>query len=214
MVQSDLFITSKILLLPPLGLILKANKKYTQVLEKPFHLTKASLDHSTADNEPIQVMYSDGESTFLICTLQKGKELQCSLDLNFAEGDTVCFSTKGIGIVHLSGYMIPDDDFGDEMDLDDEDESVDESEPEEAQLDLRELLQKKKKEKEKAGKKDKKKSPVVEESSDENADESDEDVLNGDSTLDSSAVLPESDDDEDDDDEDASDEGKIRNLEF
>jgi len=192
------------------GLILKANKKYTQLLEKPFHLTKASLDHSTTDDEPIQVMYSDGESTFLLCTLQKGKELQCSLDLNFAEGDTVCFSTKGTGIVHLTGYMMPEDDFGD-MDMDEEDESVDESEPEEAQADLRELLQKKKKEKEKAGKKDKKKAPVVaEDSSDEDAEESDdEDVLNGSSTLNTSALsssLGDSDDDEDDDDDLSDDE--------
>lgn len=188
------------------GLIIKANKKYTQLLEKPFHLTKAALDHSTADNEPIQVMYSDGESTFLLCSLQKGKEMQCSLDLNFAEGDTVCFSTKGNGIIHLTGYMIPDEDFGD-MDMDEGDESVDESEEEEAQPDLRELLQKKKKEKEKekVGKNDKKKAPVVEEESDD-ADDSD-DALNGDSTLDTSALLADS-DDEEDSDEDGSDEGK------
>lgn len=180
-------------------------------MEKPFHLTKASLDYSTTDDEPIQVMYSDGESTFLLCTLQKDKILQCSLDLNFAEGNTICFSTKGTGIVHLTGYMIPDEDFGD-MDMDDEDESADESEQEEAQPDLRELLQQKKKEKEKAGKKDKKKAPVVaeEESSDE---ESDEDILNGESTLDSSALLGDSDDDdEDDEDEDDSGDGKINNL--
>ena len=184
-------------------MIIKANKKYTQLLEKPFHLTKASLDHSTADNEPIQVMYSDGESTFLLCSLQKGKELQCSLDLNFAEGDTVCFSTKGNGIIHLTGYMIPDDDFGD-MDMDEGDESVDESEEEEAQPDLRELLQKKKKEKEKAGKNGKK-APVVEE---ESSDDDSDDALNGETTLDSSALLADSDDEDDSDDDGDDDEGK------
>lgn len=194
-------ITSKI------GLILKANKKYTQTLEKPFHLTKASLDHSNADNEPIQVMYSDGQSTFLMCTLQKGKELQCSLDLNFDQGDTVCFSTKGNGIVHLTGYLIPDydDAFGDMSD-DDEEEGAEDEEIE----DLRDVLKKKKKEKEKTGKektgKDKKKAPVEEEDSDEDEEESDEEAQNGNGTLDSSA-LADSDDDDDDDDED-DDEGE------
>lgn len=153
------------------GLILKANKKYTQLLEKPFHLTKASLDHSNADNEPIQVMYSDGESTFLLCTLQKGKELQCSLDLNFAEGDTVCFSTKGNGIVHLTGYLIPDDDFN----YDGMNESLDEEEEEEEDetVDLREILEKKKKQKEKDKGAAKKKAVAQEESDDDDDEEED-----------------------------------------
>lgn len=182
-------------------MILKANKKYTQTLEKPFHLTKASLDHSNADNEPIQVMYSDGANTFLLCTLQKGKELQCALDLNFDQGDTVCFSTKGNGIVHLTGYLMPDyeEDFGDMSDESGEEDEEELSENEADIGDLRDILKKKKKDKEKPGKNDKKKAAPVEEddSDEEDEDDSDEEAQNGNGTLDSSA-LAESDDSEDD----------------
>lgn len=109
------------------GLILKSNKKYTQTLEKSFHLSQASLDHSSSDNEPVQVMYTQDNNSYLLCTLQKGKTYQCPLDLNFQEGDNLCFSTKGNGIVHLTGFLIQDDDFGFE-DGEDDDESVDEEE--------------------------------------------------------------------------------------
>lgn len=175
---------------------MKANKKYTQVLEKPFHLTKAALDFSNADDDPVQVMFSDGKSTFLLCTLQKNKDLQCALDLTFNEGDTLCFSTKGNGIVHLTGYLIPEDDFNYDplMDGEDDDESEEISDEETEVPDLREKLLKKKKEKEKE-KLGKKKAPVVEESSEEESD--DEQVQNGNKSLDSSAAV-----------EDDSDEGK------
>lgn len=47
------------------------------------------------------------------------------MDLNFQEGDKLCFSTKGSGIVHLTGFLIEDDfdDMGMDMDDDDEEES-------------------------------------------------------------------------------------------
>jgi FK506-binding nuclear protein len=102
---------------------LKANKKYTQKLEKPFHLSQAALDHSSSDDDPVQVMYSHENSSYLLCTLQKGKNIQCALDLNFAEGDELCFLTKGNGIVHLTGFLVPEEDFNyGEYDSDEEDE--------------------------------------------------------------------------------------------
>ena len=98
-------------------------------MEKSFHLSQASLDHSSSDNEPVQVMYMQDNASYLLCTLQKGKTYQCPLDLNFQEGDNLCFSTKGNGIVHLTGFLIQDDDFGFEDGLDDdEDEEMDEEE--------------------------------------------------------------------------------------
>lgn len=146
----------------------------------------ASLDYSNADSEPVQVMYSDGKSTFLLCTLQKDKDLQCSLDLAFNEGDTLCFSTKGNGIVHLSGYLIPEEDLNyDPMEEDDSDIDISDDADEEVP-DLREKLSKKKKEKEKASKK----APVEEESDEES---NDEDIPNGNQSLDSSAVAEDSD---------------------
>lgn len=113
----------------PAGLILKSNKKYTQTLEKSFHLSMASLDHGSSDNDPVQVMYSQDDNSYLLCTLQKGKQLQCQLDLNFAEGNKLCFSTKGNGIVHLTGFLIPEEDEFDEDAFGDMD--MDESEDEE-----------------------------------------------------------------------------------
>lgn len=135
-------------------------------------------------------MYSDGQATYLLCTLQKGKELQCALDLTFNEGDKLCFSTKGNGIVHLTGYLIPEEDFNyDPMMDDEESEEISDEEEEEAVPDLREKLLKKKKDKEKTGKKDQKKkaAPVEEDSSEAESDE--EVAQNGDITLDSSAAV-------------------------
>lgn len=105
---------------------MKSNKKYTQTLEKSFHLSQASLDHASSDNEPVQVMYTQDDNSYLLCTLQKGKVYQCPLDLNFQEGDNLCFSTKGNGIVHLSGFLIQDDfdEFGDMEGLSDEDDEA------------------------------------------------------------------------------------------
>jgi FK506-binding nuclear protein len=110
-------------------------------------------------------MYSHEDSSYLLCTLQKGKSLQCDLDLNFAEGDKLCFLTKGNGIVHLTGYLIPEDDFNyDGMDGSDEESDVEESDIQ----DLRQALNSKKNGKEpKADKKNKKKAPVPEESLDD-----------------------------------------------
>jgi FK506-binding nuclear protein len=149
---------------------LKANKRYTQVLEKPFHLSQAALDTSTADDEPVQVMYSQEDRSYLLCTLQKGKVMQCMLDLNFAEGDKLCFLTKGNGFVHLTGFLIPENDEFDDMDLDDE-----EDEDEEIDLpDLREKLKGKKEKDQKPAKADaaSKKKPV------EESDEADSDSDN------------------------------------
>jgi Nucleoplasmin-like domain len=66
-------------------------------------------------------MYTHDDNSYLLCTLQKGKMLQCPLDLNFMAGDNLCFSTKGNGIVHLTGFLVEDmDEFDDDM-MDEED---------------------------------------------------------------------------------------------
>jgi FK506-binding nuclear protein len=86
-------------------------------------VSQAALDHSSSDEDPVQVMYLHENKNYLLCTLQKGKVMHCPLDLNFAEGDKICFSTKGNGIVHLTGYLV-DQDF--DMDEESEDEIDDE----------------------------------------------------------------------------------------
>ncbi|XP_070503975.1 46 kDa FK506-binding nuclear protein isoform X2 [Chironomus tepperi] len=180
------------------GLILKANKKYTQKLEKPFHLSQAALDHSSSDDEPVQVMYSHENSSYLLCTLQKGKNIQCALDLNFAEGDELCFLTKGNGIVHLTGFLVPEEDFNyGEYDSEEED---DESEIETP--DLREKLNKNKA----IDKKSVKKQQQIKESNDDE-DDSDEIDDEDDEELDISG-LNEDDDEEDDESVDEDDESE------
>jgi FK506-binding nuclear protein len=111
------------------GLILKSNKRYTQTLEKSFHLAQASLETSTAGDSDVQVWFSNDEQTYLLCTLRKNTVIQKSLNLNFTVGDKVTFFSKGNGVVHLSGSLMPegfDDDFDsdDENILEDEDEKT------------------------------------------------------------------------------------------
>jgi len=105
------------------GLILKHNKKYSQTVKKAFHLSSAALDTSLIKSgEDIQVLLNSDDNVYLLCTLNKEKIPQFSLDLNFAEGDKICFSIKGEGIVHLSGFLIPD--VEDEFMEDEEDEET------------------------------------------------------------------------------------------
>ncbi|KOB66426.1 Peptidyl-prolyl cis-trans isomerase [Operophtera brumata] len=58
------------------GLIMEPNKRYTQVVEKPFHISQAAMDTSTGDNDSCQVMVVVDGKNFLVCTLQKTKQIQ------------------------------------------------------------------------------------------------------------------------------------------
>lgn len=108
------------------GLILKANKKYSQTVKQAFHLSAAALDTSQVKgNDDIQVLLTSDNNVFLLCTLNKDRTLQCPLDLNFAEGDQICFSIKGEGSVHLTGFLIPDVDEFEDMDDEEASEAED-----------------------------------------------------------------------------------------
>ncbi|XP_050074934.1 46 kDa FK506-binding nuclear protein [Anopheles maculipalpis] len=102
------------------GLILKPGKKYYNVLEQDFHLTHAALDLSDSSGD-VQVMLTTENITYLLCTLNKTIP-QAVLDQEFAIGDKISFATKGHGVVHLTGNVLPDgmDDLGDEEEEDDE----------------------------------------------------------------------------------------------
>lgn len=105
------------------GLILKHGKKYSQTVTKAFHLSAASLDTSaTKTSDDVQVLLTSDDNVYILCTLNKENDKQRSLDLNFAEGDKVCFSIKGEAIVHLTGFLIPDADDEFMEDLSDEEE--------------------------------------------------------------------------------------------
>jgi FK506-binding nuclear protein len=105
----------------------------------------ASLDESASTDEPIQVMFIQDDNAYLLCTLQRNKIKQCQLDLNFSEGSKVCFSTKGNGIVHLTGYLIPDEFGMDDMGEEEESEMASDEDETEQIEDLRNVLKDKKK---------------------------------------------------------------------
>lgn len=108
------------------GLIMEPNKRYTQVVEKSFHVSMASLDLTTADNNLVQVMLGYDNRNYLLCSLKQGSTWQVPLDLNFQEGTKIAFTCNGQGHVHLTGYVISDED----MDLDElEDEEEEEEVP-------------------------------------------------------------------------------------
>lgn len=74
---------------------MEPNKRYTQVVEKPFHISQAAMDTSTGDNESCQVMVVVDGKNFLVCTLQKKHQIQVHLDLYFKTGDAISFLTNG-----------------------------------------------------------------------------------------------------------------------
>lgn len=179
------------------GLVLKANKKYSQTVQKAFHLSQAVLDLTKCGDGDVQVMLSTEDSTYLLCVLGK-KIPQVALDLNFDEGDQISLSTKGEGVVHLTGYLVPseEDFFGD-----DDDEEADEEQEVEASP-------AKGKGKERVAKKvaQKVNAKEVQLAADEEEDEMDETFeLPKDAKKKAGAEDDEEDSDDDDDDEDDED---------
>ncbi|XP_065169985.1 46 kDa FK506-binding nuclear protein isoform X2 [Atheta coriaria] len=108
------------------GLIMEPQKKYTQTVKKAFHISMAALDNDTATDEYVQVMCGYDNRKYLLCTLHKDKVMQCALDLSFDIGTEVSFITNGHSHVHLSGYLIQDEDMFD--DLEEEEEECEQEE--------------------------------------------------------------------------------------
>lgn len=92
------------------GLIMEPNKRYSQKVKKAFHISMASQDVSSADEQPSQVLCSYEGRNYLLCTLQYPSVIQCPLDLNFDVGTEVSFATNGKGHIHLTGYTVDDED--------------------------------------------------------------------------------------------------------
>lgn len=207
------------------GLVLKANKKYSQTVQKAFHLSQAALDLSKCGDADVQVMLTSEESTYLLCTLGK-KNPQVALDLNFDEGDQISLSTKGEGVVHLTGYLLPnEDDLFDGVDEEEEEEDDEEVEasPQKGKGKGKERIAKKVAQKVNAkevqlddGEEDEmdetfelpagaeKKSGAKgeEEEDDSDDDDSEEDDSDDDDSMDVSKLMDEEDSEDDDDDDD------------
>lgn len=85
------------------GLIMEPGKRYTQTVERAFHISMACLEPSTADNDNVSVLLVFGNREFILCSLNKHKAIQAQLDLNFQSGDKIAFMSSGKGRVHLTG---------------------------------------------------------------------------------------------------------------
>lgn len=181
------------------GLILKTNKKYSQTVQKAFHLSQAALDLSKSNGGDVQVMLTSEENTYLLCTLGKDRP-QVALDLNFEEGDQISLATKGDGMVHLTGYLVPseEDMFGGLGDEEEDEEEDAEVEEEVAAAPAKNG---------KAAKQDRIAKKVAQKvnAKEVQLEEGDEDDMDETFELPKGAKKAESDDDEDDSDEDDSD---------
>lgn len=82
---------------------MEPGKRYTQTVERAFHVSMACLDPSTADSDNVSVLLAFGNSEFILCSLNKHKAIQTQLDLNFQSGDKIAFMSSGRGRVHLTG---------------------------------------------------------------------------------------------------------------
>jgi len=101
------------------GLVVRPGKRYETEVQRPFRITKACLQLSTAGGKVSSVMVEceNGEN-FIIANLTQ-KQFNVSLELAFNEGEKICFKVDGPGTVHLTGNLVPeqdesDDDYGDE----------------------------------------------------------------------------------------------------
>jgi len=144
------------------GLLLEEGKFYSQTVTKSFHVSMAALEPSGKGGSPVTVNLEQDGMDFILCTLKEEALYQQPLDLNFAENDVIKFFLSGKGTVHLTGFVVSDEDSDDELD--------EESEEEPPQL--TEAVTKPK-ETEKVS--DKKPVKEAKEESEESEDESDED---------------------------------------
>lgn len=95
------------------SLLLEPGKRYTKVVDSPFHISAAVLDTSTQDHGIVRVIVDIGDTEALIANLSyKLGILQFPLDLQFDSGSRISFYTTGAkSNVHLSGYVTYDEEF-------------------------------------------------------------------------------------------------------
>ena len=108
-------------------MVLESGKRYKQTVDAQFHLTMAALDPNSVEkgSKPVSVMVETNGTEYLLCNLHQENCLQERLDLMFAEGEEISLFANGKATVHLTGYVMPDDEFGDfeeEDDIEDEEE--------------------------------------------------------------------------------------------
>ncbi|KAI0220056.1 hypothetical protein LSAT2_028414 [Lamellibrachia satsuma] len=120
------------------GVTLDGGMQYTQVVEHAFHVSMAAVEpeldkEKLKQSRFVSLMLRHNKAEFLICTLEHNRLLQQPLELNFSQGEHVSFYLSGSGVVHLTGYLLDDDD---NIDLSDTSslESIEEAEIEDERL--------------------------------------------------------------------------------
>jgi len=115
------------------GLVVKPSKRYETTVQQAFRISKACLEPSTAKGDISSVFVEcDNQEEFIIANLQS-KTLNESLDLAFAVGEKISFKVEGPGTVHLTGYIMEDEEepqngFMDDFSMEGSEESEDEEE--------------------------------------------------------------------------------------
>ncbi|XP_046439087.1 46 kDa FK506-binding nuclear protein-like isoform X4 [Daphnia pulex] len=126
------------------GLIIEPGKKYSQTVDSSFHISKATLDLSSANDEDITLLLDyEGQQEYILCHLNKSNKQEC-LDLNFQAGDSISLFSHGQASIHLSGYLLGDDDddemtLGDMMEEEEEDDDEEEDEDVDEEMDIKDL---------------------------------------------------------------------------
>ena len=198
-----------------IGVTILGGRRYTQTVERSYHISRAVLDvpidGKSSGNKRVQLMLEHDKSNYLLCNLDSEKCNQVALDLIFTEGEEVTFYLNGEGTVHITGYVL---EFDGESDFEDFDEELsEESETEAITNENAKRLLKSDSVENANSKKIKvdispKKNGVGgdNEEDEDDDDEEDEDFENALGDLDMESVDDEEDDDDDDDDDDLDDE--------
>jgi len=110
------------------GLILEPGKRYAQTVRNAFHISMATLDISAAGaDQPVSVILENEGRNFHLCSLSKSKQYQQPLDLNFETKEQVVFYTTGSKIpIHLTGYIVPEEQFMSDDEMGSEEEESEE----------------------------------------------------------------------------------------
>jgi FK506-binding nuclear protein len=77
-------------------------------------VSKACIEPQSAGKGTTSIYVEADDEEFLICNLN-ASETNVTLDLNFNDGEKICFRSSGAGTVHLTGYNVPEDEGGMDM---------------------------------------------------------------------------------------------------
>lgn len=87
-------------------MIVEPKKKYKQTVQNAYRITQAVLDQATvAGKVHTDLLVTIDSHTYILATLSIATP-QCPLNMELAQNDNVCFSTRGEGTIHLTGFLL------------------------------------------------------------------------------------------------------------